>query len=240
MRPTAGEPDGPSESDWASPPIQQAEPSGVHDGTSHGLPGVDAEVSSMVDTEMDKAVKQPSTAPETSATEIDIEELGLDGTEEGGETLQTQSVAHIRDSEFDSAPRAPGVISVPPPQGRQQSASSLLAISTLIRLEQMVGHELSAETKENGEGQAAALKSLLVEGKWPEDEDATRVAMITILKELQPKYQKSDRWTKQGFMGLKNLFLQELQQAKDDEPKALAAKLRTKPPPIPKAPRPGK
>jgi len=239
VRPTAGEPDGPKQDDWASPPITQEESSGVHDGTSHRVPGVDPEVSSMVDVAIENAVKRPSTSPETSATEIDIDELGLDGTEEeGGEVLQSQSAPHISDDEFDQAPRAPGVVTVPPPPGEKQSGSSLLAISTLIKLGEMLGHDPSEETKSLDTNQATALKTVL-SGKWPDNEELTRRIIIIVLKEALPGYTKSKRWQNMPFKDLKKLFLDELTKSEIQPLVELAILLRSAPPPMPRVPRPG-
>ena len=218
-------------------------------------PAVDPAVDDMVEDAISamqgppKLESRPSIPPEIGSAEIDVSDLGDDAADELARTetareqaepdvIQTKSAAHISDDEFDKAPRAPGVVTVPPPQGEQHSGSSLLAISTLIKLGEILGHEPSTETKALDEAQARVLRTLIVDGKWPENEELTRRVMIVVIREAIPSYTRSDHWQKKPFKELKRLFLDELAKSEIRPLAELAILLRSSPPPMPKAPRP--
>ncbi|MBI5654157.1 hypothetical protein HZC53_00665 [Candidatus Uhrbacteria bacterium] len=154
-------------------------------------------------------------------------------------TLQVREASCIPISDFDNAPRAPGA-SVPPPD-EKRSAQSLMAISTLIKLADMVGHQLSEENQSMDDAHVAALKTLLIDGKWPEDEDLARGAIIALMIEMHPFYAKQrKKWPDKPFAELRRLLLDELGKSKIPPLKRLAKVLSAVPPPIPKSVRPNK
>lgn len=266
VRPDAGSADGPEsiqeeppvslKSDdiaepWGTPPMLDAPEEAQATGSSRGLPGVDREASAVVELAFEQLTAPTPKRPKSGETvTIEVQEGETDYIEmldDGGDddqpedpaTIGVRPTAHVPNDAFDTAPWAPEA-SVRPPEEIEGSASSLQAISTLIKLEDMVGHKLSEDTKRMSESQVAALKAMLIEGKWPEDEDAASSAIILFLIEIQPRYAKSTGWKKRSFKELKRLFLDELKMSKIPSLKNLAGVLLSVPPPMPKSVRPNK
>ncbi|MDQ7814360.1 MAG: hypothetical protein RDU25_00945 [Patescibacteria group bacterium] len=243
FRPGAVGSDGPHLDEWSTPPLDMAESTGADArNSSHGLAGVDAEVSSMVEVALapqptpqlrSATDDQPKSrlgaltdASEISATEIDLSELGDfdEGEPEPGIESENSSpnvigkrpAPHIPDSVFDSAPRAPGA-SVPP-DGRGSSVS-FTVLSTLAELSGIVGRNLEELVDGLTEEDAEALRRLMLKGEWPGDEETTCRVIIRAMPVLNPLYKKHTRWTRDPPARLIRLFLEELDPPDDKDGK---------------------
>jgi len=204
--------------------------------SSRHLPGVDAEVSSMVEVALTPTVKAAgATGPaEISTQEISFAELGMDellpAEPSSPDVIARRPASYVPNDAFDDAPRAPGA-SVPPAE--KGSSVSFRTLSTLAQLEGVIGHNLSEAAQELTDDDADALEKLMLKGEWPGDEAVTRGSIIVAMRVINPRFRKRTEWTKQAFTSLKNVFLQELARSKIEQLVKLGAKLRKRPPPMP-------
>ncbi len=215
---------------------------------SPGTPGVDPEVNDLVDAAL-TPVEPPSAATtvEVSAVEIDVDELGLpDESAEPSEpgVIATRPTGYVGADNFASVPRTPGASTPPDENG---TSVSFIVLSTLVQIAGVVGRDLQELVESLSDEDARSLKTLLLEGRWPGNEEVTRQAIIHAMPILNPVYARRTGWTELDFRSMKNIFLKELDPPPPDAKKAkkkvdmprnenlvkLAARLRKQPPPMP-------